>query len=305
MRAILSAFFLFFIIPLTVISGTAAPAPAGKVIARGGAASILMETGFLDYLEACFEADTGKAVDWVAADAAHPVRLGKACEVDLLLIDAPGEEMRFMEDGYGTARRLVMYSDYVLVGPPRDPAALAGKNILTALSAIASREVPFVSSEGDSAAYQKELFLWSKAGVEVPAERSWYCRSGKGKVDALEDAAQRGAYTIADRGAFLIHGERAGGSPSGGGSPLTVLIEGERVLRNQYSVIAVDPERCRFSKSRSSKSENGTGSNNGDALVFIEWVLSERGQKAIAVFTLMGAQLFTPNSGEEFCRECR
>jgi tungstate transport system substrate-binding protein len=300
MRAILSAFFLFCIILLTVISGTAAPAPAGKVIARGGSASILMETGFLDYLEACFEADTGKAVDWAAADAAHPVQLGKACEVDLLLIDVPGEEMQFMEDGYGTARRLVMYSDYVLVGPPRDPAGLAGKNILTAFSAIASRKIPFVSGEGDSAAYQKELFLWSKAGVDVPAEQSWYYRSGKGKVDALEDTAQRGAYTIADRGAFLIHRER-----SGGGSPLTVLVEGERVLRNQYSVIVVDQERCRFSKSRSSKSENGSGSNNGDVLTFIEWVLSERGQKTIAGFTLMGTKLFTPNSGEEFCRECR
>ena len=297
MRAILSAFFLF-----CIISGTAAPAPAGKVIARGGSASILIETGFLDYLEACFETDTGKAVDWVAADAAHLVQLGKACEVDLLLIDVPGEEMQFMEDGYGTARRLVMFSDYVLIGPPRDPAGLAGHNILTAFSAIAAREVPFVSSEGDSAVYQKELFLWSKAGVEIPAEQSWYYRSGKSKVDALEDAVQRGAYTIADRGAFLIHRERSGGS-----SPLTVLVEGERVLRNQYSVIVVDPEKCRFSKSRSSKSENGngSGSKNGDVLAFIEWVLSERGQKAIAGFTLMGTQLFTPNSGEEFCRECR
>jgi tungstate transport system substrate-binding protein len=295
MRAILSAVFL-----VCFISGTAAPAPAGKAIARGGSASILMETGFLDYLEACFEADTGKAVEWAAADAARLVQLGKACEVDLLLTDGSGEAIRFMEDGYGSALRLVMYSDYVLVGPSRDPAGLAGMNMLTALSAIASRHVPFVSSEGDSAAYQKELFLWSEAGVEAPLERSWYYRSAKDEDDALEDTARWDAYTIVDRGAFLIHSERSGVS-----SPLTVIVEGGRALRNQFSVIIVDPERCRVSKNRSSSSGNGYGIENGDVLAFIEWVLSERGQMAVAGFTLMGTRLFTPNAGEEFCRECR
>jgi tungstate transport system substrate-binding protein len=203
-----------------------------------------------------------------------------------------------MEDGHGSVLRFVMYSDYVLVGPPRDPAGLSGTNIRTALSVIASRHVPFVNSEGDSAAYQKELFLWYEAGVDLAAGQPWYLRSGKRGVDALRETARTGAYAIIDRGAFLMYGERAGGN-----APLSILVEGERVLRNQFSVIIVDPERCRHSKSMSSKSENG--SEGADALAFVEWVLSDSGQKAVAGFTLMGTMLFTPNAGEEFCRECR
>jgi tungstate transport system substrate-binding protein len=293
MRAILHAFLL-----LCIISWTAAADHPGVLNARGGAASILKETGFLDYLGARYNADTERAVNWVSADAARLVQLGKACEIDLLLTDGSREAMGFMEDGHGSELRFVMYSDYVLVGPSRDPAGLSGKNILTALSVIASRHVPFVNSEGDSAAYQKELFLWREAGVDLTAGQPWYLRSGKRGADALEETARTGAHAIIDRGAFLMYGERAGASAS-----LSILVEGERVLRNQFSVIIVDPERCGHLKSQTSKSENG--GEGVDALAFVEWVLSESGQKAIAGFAVMGTKLFTPNAGEEFCRECR
>jgi tungstate transport system substrate-binding protein len=284
------------------VSAAAAPALSAEGIAKGkGAApAILKKTGFLDYIETRFEAETGHALEWKAVDAARAVRLGMSCDAEILMLDIPGEETKFMDEGYGRARRLVMYTDFVLVGPALDTAGVSGVNAIAAFSEIASKGAPFASREDDSSAHQKELFLWSLAGVENPTGKKWYIRGGKDRCDALVAAAQRGAYTIADRGEYLLYTEE-----HGPGSDLRILVEGGRDLRNQYSVIGVETEKCRRLDVQSAEYGNEKRSGDRSRDAFIQWVLSSSGQKYIADFTFRGTRLFTPNAGEEICGSCR
>ncbi|EFL51613.1 putative ABC transporter substrate binding protein precursor [Solidesulfovibrio fructosivorans JJ]] len=238
------------------------------------------DTGLLPVLADAFKKDTGITLKWVAVGTGKALEHGRNCDVDVLLVHAPAAEKKFVEEGHGVNRTEVMYNDFVLVGPASDPAKVKGKKAGEALAAIAAAKAPFVSRGDDSGTHKKEKALWKSAGMAVPDKDSWYASVGQGMMKTLNIAGERGAYTLVDRGTYIKYADQAGGKPA-----LVVLVEGDKPLLNQYSVISINPDNC-----------ESTDFKNAE--VFREWMASPRGQKLIGDFTLKGKKLFTPNAAK-------
>ncbi|MGC9371690.1 MAG: substrate-binding domain-containing protein [Thermovirgaceae bacterium] len=235
-------------------------------------------TGLLDELAPAFQEATGIELRWTAVGTGKALELGKNCDVDVLLVHAPDLEKAYVADGYGTDRHQVMYNDFVIIGPPGDPAGVKGMTVLEALKTVRLKEAPFASRGDNSGTHSKELGLWGNAGIQEPDKESWYIQTGQGMINTINIAAERDAYTLTDRGTFIKYEANHDGNP-----PLVILVEGDESLFNQYSVMAVNPERC--------------GNVKYDlAMNFIEWMVSDEAQQKIADFRLLGKQLFTPNA---------
>jgi tungstate transport system substrate-binding protein len=187
----------------------------------------------------------------------------------------PAEE-NFVADGFGVERFDVMYNDFVIVGPASDPAKVAGmSDAVGAFQKIAEAEAPFASRGDDSGTHQKELSLWQAAGVDpTAASGGWYRETGSGMGATLNTAVGMSAYTLTDRGTWISFENRG---------DFDVLVEGDEAMFNQYGVILVSPEHC-----PDIKAEQGQQ--------FVDWILSEEGQQAIAEYQLNGQQLFFPNA---------
>jgi tungstate transport system substrate-binding protein len=172
----------------------------------------------------------------------------------------------------------VMYNDFVLVGPRSDPAKVGGnKDILEALRKVQGTAAPFVSRGDRSGTHIAELDLWKAAGVDIDTtKRPWYRDTGQGMGPALNTAASMNAYILTDRGTWLAFKNRG---------DLTILVEGDKRLFNQYGVMLVNPD-----KHPSVKKELGQ--------IFVDWVISPEGQQAIADYKINGEQLFYPNAGQ-------
>jgi ABC-type tungstate transport system permease subunit len=178
-----------------------------------------------------------------------------------------------MDAGFGVNRRLVMFNDFVIVGPESDPAGIMGSDsAVDAMKAIASTSSTFVSRGDDSGTHRLELSLWEKVGITP--EGGWYQESGTGMGETLNIANEREAYTISDRGTFLAVGDRL---------DLTVLVEGDKALLNIYHVIGVNPEK------HDTVNVAGAGA-------FIAFMLAPETQQVIADFGVeeFGQALFTP-----------
>ena len=238
-------------------------------------------TGLLDYLAPYFLEDTGIELRWVAVGTGKALTLGRNCDVDILMVHAPQAEMQFIQNGHGTLRRKIMYNDFVLIGPERDPTGIKGKTVLEALSIIGLKKVLFVSRGDDSGTYKKEISLWKDTGIAVPDKERWYIQTGQGMINTINIAAEMGAYTISDRGTFIKY--ESGFNEN---TPLVILAEGDDVLRNQYSVIKLNPDRC-------------VDVNFDLADIFIDWISSAKTQLLISNFRLLGKQLFIPNARDE------
>jgi tungstate transport system substrate-binding protein len=171
-----------------------------------------------------------------------------------------------------------MYNDFVLVGPKGDPAKIGGsKDILAGLKKVEAEKAPFVSRGDKSGTHLAELDLWKAAGIDIDkAKGPWYRDTGQGMGPALNTAASMNAYILTDRGTWLSFKNRG---------DLTILVEGDKRLFNQYGVMLVNPE-----KHPSVKKELGQ--------MFVDWVISPEGQKAIADYKINGEQLFYPNAGQ-------
>ncbi|MBN1333518.1 MAG: substrate-binding domain-containing protein [Synergistales bacterium] len=235
-------------------------------------------TGLLDYLAPLFQEDTGIELQWVAVGTGKALELGKNCDVDILMVHAPDSEKQFVRDGYGVNRREIMYNDFVIIGPAKDPAGITGKTIGGALEVIMDNKAPFASRGDNSGTHKKELSLWTGSGLQVPDKESWYIQTGQGMINTINIAAERDAYTMTDRGTFIKYEADHKGNP-----PLIILVEGDELLLNQYSVMAVNPIRC-------------DNVRYDLAVKFINWITSDKVQKAIADFKLLDKQLFTPNA---------
>lgn len=235
-------------------------------------------TGLLDYLAPLFQEETGIELQWVAVGTGKALELGKNCDVDILMVHAPDSEKQFVSDGYGVNHREIMYNDFVIIGPVRDPAGIRGKTIEGSLAVIMDKGSLFASRGDNSGTHKKELSLWTGAGLQVPDKESWYIQTGQGMINTINIAAERDAYTMTDRGTFIKYEADHKGNP-----PLVILVEGDELLLNQYSVMAVNPVRC-------------DNVSYDLALKFINWITSEKTQKAIADFKLLDKQLFTPNA---------
>jgi len=236
------------------------------------------DTGLLDYLIPHFEKETGIALKWTATGTGKALKLGQDCNVDVLLVHAPAAEKTFIERGYGKDRKQVMYNDFVIIGPESDPAGVKGKNISDALSAIQGKQAMFMSRGDDSGTHKKEKSLWKETGIQQPDKEAWYVQTGQGMLATITVAEERGGYTMTDRGTYIKYN-----SQKGGNAPLKVLVEGDAILLNQYSVLTLDPKNCPKAK-------------YDLALEFLNWMASANAQKLIGDFKLLGGKLFTPNA---------
>lgn len=235
-------------------------------------------TGFLDYLEKVYKTETGIDFKWTATGTGKALKLGKNCDVDILLVHAPSAEKIFVDNGFGTSRTETMYNDFLLVGPKSDPAGIKGKHINTALQTIYNKKVSFASRGDNSGTHEMEINLWKSLGVTDFTKQEWYKETGQGMINTLNIAAEIGGYTITDRGTYIKYESNFKGDP-----PLVIVVEGDKKLFNQYSLIPVNPKRCPNVKIDMAED-------------FVKWMTSPKIQKKIGDFKLLNKQLFIPNA---------
>lgn len=238
------------------------------------------DTGLLPVLGDAFKKDTGIELKWVAVGTGKALEHGRNCDVDVLLVHAPAAEKKFVEEGNGTKRTEVMFNDFILVGPAEDPAKIKGKKAGEALAAIAAAKAPFISRGDDSGTHKMEQSLWKGAEIALPDKETWYVSAGQGMMATLNMAGERKGYTLVDRGTYISYEDQAKGKPA-----LVVLVEGDKPLLNQYSVIPVNPAKCEKAKIK-------------EAQIFSDWLASPKGQKVVGDFTVKGKKLFTPNAAK-------
>jgi len=236
------------------------------------------QSGLFGSILPIFENKTGIQVRVVALGTGQALDLARRGDADVVLVHAKAAEEKFLAEGHGFQRFPVMYNDFVLIGPKSDPAKVAGsKDVLEALRRIQQAQAPFVSRGDRSGTHTAELDLWKASGVDIDkAKGAWYRDTGQGMGPALNTASSMNAYLIADRGTWLAFKNRG---------ELTILVEGDKRLFNQYGVMLVNPE-----KHPNVKRDLGQA--------FIDWVVSPEGQKAIADYKIGGEQLFFPNAGQ-------
>lgn len=233
-------------------------------------------SGLYDHLLPRFQSASGIRVHVVAVGTGQALRNARNCDGDILLVHARSAEEAFVAEGYGIERSDLMYNDFVIVGPPADPAAIAGADsVLEALGRIADSGARFASRGDDSGTHKKEMALWRERGID-PTEASggWYLETGSGMGATLNTAIGIGAYAMTDRATWISFGNRA---------DYRILLEGDVRLFNQYGVIAVSPDKCASVK-------------RAEGQAFVDWLLSREGQAAIGAYRLNGQQLFYPNA---------
>ena len=235
-------------------------------------------TGLLDYLAPKFKEATGIELKWTATGTGKALKLGENCDVDILMVHAPPAEKKFVADGFGTDRREIMYNDFGIIGPASDPAGIKGKSIKDAFAMLKAKQAVFTSRGDNSGTHKKELSLWKSANMPVPEKESWYVQTGQGMLATINIAAERNGYTMTDRGTYIKYESNLKGNP-----PLKILVEGDAVLLNQYSVIAIDKKHCPKAKYDTARQ-------------FIEWITGPEAQQLIKNFKLLGKPLFTPNA---------
>jgi tungstate transport system substrate-binding protein len=235
-------------------------------------------TGLLDYLVPKFTDKTGIEVKWVATGTGKALKLGENCDADVLMVHAPAAEMEYISAGFGINRREIMYNDFVIIGPESNPAGAVRDDVCASLQGIAGSKSIFASRGDNSGTNKKELSLWKTCNIEIPQDADWYLQTGQGMLTTINIAAERSGYTMTDRGTYIKYEANHNGNP-----PLRILVEGDKSLLNQYSVIEVNPANC-------------PDVRNGLAKKFGDWLVSEEGQQAIGSFRLLDKQLFTPNA---------
>ena len=239
------------------------------------------DLGLFGHILPLFKDKTGIDVKVIALGTGQALDAARRGDADVVFVHAKAAEEKFVEDGFGVKRYPVMYNDFVLIGPKSDPAGVKGStDILAALKTIEERRLPFISRGDNSGTHIAELNLWKLAGINIAAEKgSWYKEIGQGMGAALNMAAAADAYVLSDRGTWLAFKNKG---------DLTVAVEGDKRLFNQYGVILVSPQKYPTVKKRLGQQ-------------FIDWLISPDGQGAIASYKINGQQLFHPdaNSGSE------
>ena len=235
------------------------------------------DSGLLDELVPAFEESEGYSVKTVAVGSGEAIEMGRRGEADVVLAHSPDAEEELMDSGVAGSREVVMHNDFVVVGPQADPAGIEGTEAVDAFARIARERAPFISRGDDSGTNTKELSLWEDAGVK-PAGR-WYQETGSGMGATLTVAAEKDAYTLADRGTYLSNQQAR---------DLALLVDGGPGLLNVYHVIDIDSE--------AGPRVNAEG---GDA--FARWIVSQPAQRMIGAFgrERYGEALFTPDAGRD------
>lgn len=238
------------------------------------------DTGLLDFLLPVFEQKTGYRVKPIAVGTGQALKMAEEGNADVLLVHAPTAEKPLVEKGIVVNYRLVMHNDFILVGPPADPAGVRQvKTAVEAMREIAERRAVFVSRGDDSGTHKKEKELWEKAGVSPSGD--WYVSAGAGMGQTLTIASERGGYTLTDRGTYLALKRNL---------RLEVVLEGDPLLLNIYHVMQVNPEKF-----------PNLDINAAGAQAFVEFMVSPEGQRLIGEFgkDKYGEPLFYPDVGKE------
>jgi tungstate transport system substrate-binding protein len=233
-------------------------------------------SGLFGFILPKFQQATGIEVRVVAVGTGQAMKNAERGDADVLFAHHQPSEEQFVAQGFGVKRHDVMYNDYVLVGPQQDPGGIKGtQDTVAALTQIAAKAVPFVSRGDDSGTHKLELSLWQAAGIDVKkASGSWYRETGSGMGATLNTASGLDGYTISDRGTWISFKNKGG---------LGIVVEGDLRLFNQYGVTLVNPAKHAHVKAR-------------EGQAFIDWLISDQGQQAIADFRMDGQQLFFPNA---------
>ncbi len=237
------------------------------------------DSGLLDVLIPVFEKKTGYFVKTIAVGSGQAMAMGQKGEADVLLVHSPQAEMKFMTEGFGATRRLVMHNDFIIVGPASDPAKLRGaKTSSEAMKKIAASKSIFLSRGDNSGTHSKEQALWKAAGVKYDGEK-WYQQTGLGMGQTLNVASEKQAYTLADRGTYLALKKRLS---------LDILVQGDASLLNIYHVIEMN--RAKFPRL-----------NAAGGKAFADFIVSPETQNIIKTFGVdkFGSPLFFPDAGKK------
>ncbi|UFX47383.1 extracellular solute-binding protein [Bradyrhizobium sp. 41S5] len=234
------------------------------------------QSGLFGYLLPRFSQAAGIDVKVVAVGTGQALDIGRRGDADVVFVHDRVAEDKFLAEGFATRRYDVMYNDFVIVGPKADPARIAGdKDVAEALRKIAATKSAFISRGDHSGTHEAELRLWKEAGIDLgSAKGQWYREIGQGMGPALNMAAASNGYVLSDRGTWLSFKNRG---------ELAVLTEGDKRLFNQYGVMLVNPAKHPTVKA-------------ADGQAFIDWLVSQAGQSAIAGYKVGGEQLFFPNA---------
>jgi len=232
------------------------------------------DSGLFGHILPLFKAKTGIDVKVVAQGTGQALNTARRGDADVVFVHAREAEEKFIAEGFGVKRYSVMYNDFIIIGPKDDPAGIRGsRNVRFALQTIKAKGAPFISRGDNSGTHIAEIKLWKDAGIDIKKEAGpWYKSIGQGMGATLNVAAASGAYAISDRGTWISFKNKA---------DLVIAVEGDRRLFNQYGVILVNP-----AKHPHVKKELGQQ--------FIDWLISDEGQKAIADYKVNGEQLFWP-----------
>lgn len=250
--------------------------PTARSDVRLGATTTIQDSGLLDALAADFERRTGRRVRATVQGTGAVLNIARRGDVDVVFVHEPAQELAFVNEGYGGRRELVMYNDFVLVGPPGDPAGTKGKTIEDAFLAIAGHAT-FISRGDRSGTDVTEKAIWARAGVRLAGP--WYVESGVGQGQSLVVASERKAYVLTDRGTFLSRRSALA---------LEVMVVPEPRLLNLYHVIAVSPAKV-------------PAANAEAANAWIGYVTSPEAQRLIGEFGTehFGDPLFFPAAGKD------
>ena len=266
------------LVMIGTVSPAAAAGPAQKNVILATTTST-QDTGLLDVLIPSFEKKTGYFVKTIAVGSGQAMTMGQKGEADVLLVHSPEAEVKFMAEGSGVNRLLVMHNDFVIVGPAADPAAIKGsKSSPEAFKKIAAAGALFLSRGDNSGTNAKEMGVWKAAGVK-PEGQKWYQQTGLGMGQTLNVAAEKKGYTLADRGTWLALQKNLG---------LPILMSGDPILLNIYHVIQVNPAKW-------------PKVNTEGAKAFSDFVVSAEVQKIIGTFGVdkYGSPLFFPDAGKK------
>ena len=258
---------------------TAEAAKAQKAVILATTTST-QDSGLLDVLIPMFEKKTGYFVKTIAVGSGQAMAMGSKGEADVLLVHSPAAEQKFMAEGNGVNRRLIMHNDFVIVGPPDDPAKIKGmKKASEAFKKIAASGSVFTSRGDKSGTHVKEMDIWKAAGVKAEGEK-WYQQTGLGMGQTLNVAAEKKTYTLTDRGTYLALKKNLG---------LDILVEGDGILLNIYHVMEVNPKKW-------------PKANFAGGKAFADFMVSKEAQSVIKTFGVdkYGSPLFFPDAGKKF-----
>jgi tungstate transport system substrate-binding protein len=252
----------------------AAPENSGIILAT---TTSTQDSGLLDLLVPIFEEDTGYIVKVIAVGTGQALKMGEEGNADSLLVHAPSSEMVLVDNGDAVDRRLIMHNDFIIVGPPADPAGIAGlASPKEALAQVAANEATFVSRGDDSGTHKKEQKIWQATGMEPSGE--WYLETGQGMGASLRVASEKAGYLLTDRATYLAQQQNL---------DLDIMIEGDPSLLNVYHVMMVNPEKW-------------PKVNEAGAQAWADFLSSAEGQEMIGEFgqDKFGQPLFFPDAGK-------